>query len=180
MKAMPTLADQFRVAFARRRKVERYSRIMASEFAARQPHKYAWEKVTFNEEDHPRDDEGKFVSSGDSGERNLTAGHIYTVNDIENWKLYRSLVKEFQTKGWQGRPVLVVDVGEGRFQALTGSHRIIAAQEAKIKVPSMVIAGPKAKEAAELIFVGDEEKVAGLRRLGLNAEADLMAQENAR
>jgi hypothetical protein len=55
MKAMPTLTDQFRIAFARHRKVERYSRIMAAEF---QRLRYGNE---FVESEHPRDEEGKFV-----------------------------------------------------------------------------------------------------------------------
>jgi DNA topoisomerase-1 len=175
---MPTLAERLHLEFSRHT-VQRYARALSAEFSRRQPIRYGWEKVTFNEDDHPRDDEGKFTSSGTSGHKSLKADDIYTVNDIENIGLYRSLVKDFRQNGWKGRPVLVVDIGDGRFQALTGSHRVIVAQEVGIEVPSMVIAGQMAKEAAELLFVGDEEKVAGLRKLGLDSEADLMEQENA-
>lgn len=58
MKAMPTLAEQFRIAFARRKKIERYSRIMAAEF-----HRVRYGNE-FIESEHPRDGDGKFAEKG--------------------------------------------------------------------------------------------------------------------
>lgn len=178
MKPMSELHQRLQAEFDRRRKVMRYSRILARKFSHSRL-QYAWEK--FVESEHPRDDEGKFTSTGTTAEshRDLQANTIYPVNDIEDWGLYRRLVKDFRERGWQGRPVVVVEIEDGRFQALTGSHRIIAADKAGIQAKALVISGDDAEAAKELLFVGDEEKADGLRKLGLKEAAELLDQENA-
>lgn len=44
------------------------------------------------------------------------------------------LAESMKSKGWQGRPILTVDLGRGH-EALTGTHRIAAAQKAGIEIP---------------------------------------------
>lgn len=44
------------------------------------------------------------------------------------------ITKHMEKNGWEGRPVLSVNLPEGRF-ALTGSHRIAAAIATKTDIP---------------------------------------------
>ena len=61
---------------------------------------------------------------------------------------YQKLVGSMRHGGWRGRPVLVIDMGRGLFQALTGSHRIAAALDADLaSIPAIVMPA----EAAEIV-----------------------------
>lgn len=52
------------------------------------------------------------------------------------------LVEDFTSKGWFGRPLLVVFNGKKKYRCLTGSHRFAAAKKAGLKrIPCMVIEG---------------------------------------
>src|SRR5258706_2727338 len=86
--------------------------------------------------------------------------------------------------GWQGRPILAIDLGNG-IEALTGSHRIAAAQEADLdKIPVKFI------EPGVLDYedndgytfrdrqtMGDEELAAFLREAGDRKSSSLMDEE---
>lgn len=63
---------------------------------------------------------------------------IETVNAVTDTEKFKYLTEEFEKNGYSGRPIVtVVDVD--RVIALTGSHRIYAAKEAGIEIPSIVI-----------------------------------------
>lgn len=50
-----------------------------------------------------------------------------------------TIVADMEARGWQGRPLLLVACAEG-WQAVTGSHRLAAAQEAGLAtVPALCI-----------------------------------------
>lgn len=65
-------------------------------------------------------------------------GAIEPPHEVRDKKKLADLVKKMQANGWQGRPVLTVDLGRGP-EALTGSHRIRAAKQAGIDVPTIAI-----------------------------------------
>lgn len=47
---------------------------------------------------------------------------------------------ESMTEGWQGRPLLAIDLGNNDIQAITGSHRIAAAIDAGLdRIPVYII-----------------------------------------
>lgn len=67
---------------------------------------------------------------------------VQTWNDVDDHGKYASLVESMSSHGWQGAPVVVIPGvdhgwGEGDPHAVTGSHRIAAAREAGIDVPTV-------------------------------------------
>jgi hypothetical protein len=57
---------------------------------------------------------------------------IRPFNAVEDVEKLNSLAASMQKNGWQGRPILAYDIGDG-LKALTGSHRIAAAKKAGIE-----------------------------------------------
>jgi hypothetical protein len=57
---------------------------------------------------------------------------IKPFNAVEDVEKLNSLAASMQKNGWQGRPILAYDIGDG-LEALTGSHRIAAAKKAGIE-----------------------------------------------
>lgn len=57
---------------------------------------------------------------------------INPFNAVEDVEKLNSLAASMQKNGWQGRPILAYDIGNG-LEALTGSHRIAAAKKAGIE-----------------------------------------------
>jgi hypothetical protein len=57
---------------------------------------------------------------------------IRPFNEVEDVEKLNSLAASMQKNGWQGRPILAYDIGDG-LEALTGSHRIAAAKKAGIE-----------------------------------------------
>lgn len=83
---------------------------------------------------------------------------ISPINDVTDRAKYEYLVKQFEDEGYVGRPVVVVENGNDGYIALTGSHRILAASEANIDVPCVVI--PYSDEIIPLIQAySDEDRV---------------------
>lgn len=83
---------------------------------------------------------------------------ISPINDVTDRAKYEYLVEQFQNEGYVGRPVVVVENGNDGYIALTGSHRILAASEANIDVPCVVI--PYSDEIIPLIQAySDEDRV---------------------
>ncbi|MBR2743409.1 MAG: ParB N-terminal domain-containing protein [Clostridia bacterium] len=74
---------------------------------------------------------------------------VQTVNGVTDRKKYDALVSSFTRNGWDGRPLVVVENGNEGYIALTGSHRIAAAREARINVPAIVL--DNTEETARLI-----------------------------
>lgn len=61
---------------------------------------------------------------------------IGVLNKVRKPDLFKKLVADFEADGWNGRPVLVYADDQ---QAYTGSHRILAAREAGIEVPVVLV-----------------------------------------
>jgi len=93
-----------------------------------------------------------------------------------------ALVASMQAEGWQGRPLLVLEIAEG-FLALTGSHRYAAARKAGLEeIPCVLASIDHATFEAEygpIIGMDDEDLLSALREAGDEAAATLMAEEIA-
>lgn len=84
--------------------------------------------------------------------------HILAVNEITDKDKFAALVYDFEHGGYSGRPILAGELGDGQFQALTGSHRIYAAREAGINIP--VVSIPYTERTAALFdAMTDEDRV---------------------
>ena len=59
---------------------------------------------------------------------------VEPINRITSKKMFDYLASEFEANGYNGRPIVVLDG-----QAITGSHRIMAAREAEIDIPAVEI-----------------------------------------
>jgi len=88
----------------------------------------------------------------------INPSYIERVNYAANPKKVKELVEAFQTTGYKGRPVIILDFSERI--ALTGSHRLQAASIAGIKVPALLISGEELDNAV-LIYEAsrDDEKL---------------------
>jgi hypothetical protein len=73
------------------------------------------------------------VIPGDNVKQNTYDGikYIEPPHEVRDTKKFYDLVDDMKRKGWLGRPILAVEKG-GAIYALTGSHRIAAAQEVGI------------------------------------------------
>lgn len=80
-------------------------------------------------------------------DENLDPNSVQPVNDITDRGLYGYLVDQFSKNGYSGRPIVVLDNQNEGYIALTGSHRILAAREAGIEVPAVVVENREAYEA---------------------------------
>ena len=95
-----------------------------------------------------------------------------------NQAVVDQIAQSMERDGWQGRPILVIAMGNERF-ALTGSHRIAAADQAEIEPAIYEIdADDYAAEQLEDLFDArdDEDRLKALREMDSEAAA-LMAAE---
>ena len=69
----------------------------------------------------------------------LDPGNIAEINPITDQDKYMALMQDFSTNGWSGNPILVKDLGNNNYQALTGSHRVLAAKTTGTDVPSVIV-----------------------------------------
>src|SRR5258706_890003 len=132
-------------------------------------------------EDEPRDEHGRWT---DGGDKNMPPNRVQPPHQVTDSAHFNDLVSSMKENGWQGRPILAIDLGNG-IEALTGSHRIAAAQEADLdKIPVKFI------EPGVLDYedndgytfrdrqtMGDEELAAFLREAGDRKSAALMDEE---
>ena len=89
--------------------------------------------------------------------REVNPMEITPPNRVTSSSKYHYLINEFENNGYNGRNVVLVENGNDGYQALTGSHRILAAREAGVDVPSVVI--PMSEEIQPLLdATGDEER----------------------
>lgn len=89
--------------------------------------------------------------------REVNPMEITPLNRVTSSSKYHYLINEFEENGYNGRNVVLVENGNDGYQALTGSHRILAAREAGVDVPSVVI--PMSEEIQPLLdATGDEER----------------------
>ena len=107
----------------------------------------------------PQSPENVKLSAKDSGAdiREVNPMEITPPNRVTSSSKYHYLINEFENNGYNGRNVVLVENGNDGYQALTGSHRILAAREAGVDVPSVVI--PMSEEIQPLLdATGDEER----------------------
>lgn len=97
---------------------------------------------------------GKKTSEDDLKAKRLSAGDIEPKNNVRNKEFFDALRTDMETHGWKGRPLLVLDKGDGSYIGLTGSHRTLAARDLGIEVPAMVI---PAKFADDINLGGDDD-----------------------
>ena len=81
--------------------------------------------------------------------------YIDTVNDITDNDKFDALTYEFEKNGYNGRPIVAVDMGDGQYKAITGSHRIYSARRAEIDIPTHVI--DYADDIEELLEAADDD-----------------------
>ena len=65
--------------------------------------------------------------------------NILPVNQITDYDKFAALAYDFSHSGYSGRPIVAGELGDGTYQALTGSHRIFAAREANIDIPTVTL-----------------------------------------
>lgn len=103
------------------------------------------------------------------------------LHPAQSRRFTRELAGDMRRDGWQGRPLLVIETGDGDYQAWTGSHRIAAAVLAGLDaVPCYLL--PEHSIASEGISATaghcmDHERLAIIRRTGDEQAIALMAQE---
>jgi hypothetical protein len=103
-------------------------------------------------------------------------------HEVRDTEKLDSLVASMKKNGWQGRPILAFDVGNG-LEALTGTHRLAAAKQAGIEnVPVLKISddiGNYADEYGRSIKdISDEEDVLEyLKNFGDKDAFELMRAE---
>ena len=71
-------------------------------------------------------------------------------------KTLPSLAREFKNNGYNGRPILAIETSKGEYEALTGSHRILAAKKAGIEIPVKVVEYKKGMQ--ELLDANDDDE----------------------
>lgn len=88
---------------------------------------------------------------------------IRPLNDITDRGKHDYIAKDFAENGWNGRPIVVIDMGN-EYAAVTGSHRIFAAQKAGIDTQAVVIDAND--DVLRLLNVnGDEDRAAVAKEL---------------
>ena len=96
-----------------------------------------------------------------------SAYSIVPVNQVTDPEKLAYLVKEFEENDWQGRPILVVDLGN-EYQALTGSHRLAAAMKVRMDVPIHILESSSDTVIQEILDARDDDE--RLRILRENSE----------
>lgn len=118
--------------------------------------------------------------------------HLIPLHEVHDDAKVDMLVGSILTNGWQGRPLLAIEYGDG-LQALTGTHRLAALVEirrmrdrneltdeqdalaAGIRVPVLVV---ERQDDDELINArGNEDRLAACERRGLDDAAQIMRAE---
>lgn len=87
----------------------------------------------------------------------IEPSYIRLVNDVNRQKVAK-IAESMENNGYDGRPIVVLDDANEGYQALTGSHRIAAAEELDIDIPAIVIDNNDA--TAGLLDVRDDEELA--------------------
>ena len=63
---------------------------------------------------------------------------IQPLHEVRDQSKFDEIKKSMNVNGWQGRPILAIDMGDHK-KALTGSHRIAVANELEIEIPCEII-----------------------------------------
>lgn len=114
---------------------------------------------------------------------------IRPLHEVRDEAKFAALVDAMETSGWVCRPLLVVDEGGGDYVALTGSHRLAAAQTVRMSTIPVVVVQQCERLTVEPVLGGvdvcldgvrlseDEERLAALEALGNDVAVSLMREE---
>lgn len=115
----------------------------------------------------------------------VRAGAIEPPHEVRDKNKLADLVDKMKVSGWQGRPILTIDLGRGP-EALTGSHRIQAAKLAGIEVPTIKIdpeignyEDENGKTIRDAMWLDADEIADYLDKAGESDAANLMRAEHA-
>jgi hypothetical protein len=118
-----------------------------------------------------------------TGPIDLEPRRVTPLHEVRDADKFASLVAAMRDGGWQGRPVLVTQWGDG-WVALTGSHRVAAAVEAGLdEIPCLATdadAFHDAHDSHPYEWVTNnhyEDLAAAIREAGDDDAADLMDAE---
>jgi ParB-like nuclease domain len=104
---------------------------------------------------------------------------IFPAHEVREAGKMAALTASMEQDGWQGRPLLVIEYMDG-YQAITGSHRIAAAEAAGIEEVPCVLVDREAFDAAgySVSDLYDDDVTHGiLLEIGDDNAADLMLTE---
>jgi hypothetical protein len=104
---------------------------------------------------------------------------VHPLHEVRCMQKLDMLTEHMMTHGWVGRPVAVLHLGH--LQALTGSHRLAAAEAAGLEMVPTVIEDAThidMDDLEELWTLDDADKGPWLRAHGLDWTADLLALES--
>lgn len=85
----------------------------------------------------------------------MSACHIEPPHDPHDEAKLDQLTESMRLYGWIGAPVVVIDRGDADPLAVTGSHRIVAAREVGIDVPTVTLADLLAEHGTSLTSLTD-------------------------
>lgn len=117
--------------------------------------------TTGKEEPQARNIDQKVTQKTDEGSvddikgENISPENIIPVNEITDQNKFAALAYDFAHSGYSGRPIIAGELGDGTYQALTGSHRIFAARAAGIDIPTVTL--PYNDDTAALFDALDDE-----------------------
>ena len=94
------------------------------------------------------------------------------VNPVTSQTKKDALAYDFATSGYSGRPIVAIEQGNNGYQALTGSHRIYAAREAGIDIPTHVAAVSDRSAAKFANAHDDQERLAVAEKLYKSKQID--------
>ncbi len=137
------------------------------------------------------EDESAMSQEIEDGTQDIDPASITPPHGIRDKDSLKKITESMKEHGWQGRPVLAIEIGENEYKGWTGSHRTVAAQKAGLDdIPTFVVSfddflngvkqsGRDESEVYDLLEGNsdDDDKKQLLEELGLNAAADLMRQE---
>lgn len=97
----------------------------------------------------------------------MDAGEIQPLHEVRDYEKLEQLVQSMETDGWSGRPLLVLTYGDNQYYAMTGSHRLAAAQEVGVEVPCYIIEDTENTDLLVDMFDAsrDEERLDALEAL---------------
>jgi len=114
----------------------------------------------------------------------ISPKRIEPPHEVRDKEKLVDLVSKMEKDGWQGRPILAVDLGQGP-EALTGSHRIAAARIAGIEVPVIMIDSEignyqdsEERDIRDLMKESADDMADWLKEAGYENESNLMMAEH--
>jgi hypothetical protein len=109
----------------------------------------------------------------------ISLDSIYAPHEVTDAEKLAALIAGMEADGWQGRPLLLLEVGDA-YQAITGSHRIAAAKAIGLEeVPAIIINSEAFYGAGyePTDMWDDDVRLSILKEIGDTAAAELMQAE---